>query len=317
MKCLICGGKAQKSIKNLFDDRYGAPGKYNVFKCTKCGFGRLDPVLKEKEIGNFYAKYYPLSTFTKDEVLKSSHPFLNFKDWFYGVDNIAHKYVKGGAEVLDIGSASGLSLIEIKQLGAAAYGVEPDPEAQKLAKKLKLNVHMGTLKINTYSKKKFDYITASQVIEHELDPESFLKIAKSKLSENGKIILAFPNTDSIYRRFFDKRWINWHVPYHCNFFSIHSINLLAANCGLKVIKLRTITPTVWTIQQIRSLKNPAVENQKNIIWEKTQTKGAHSNRSIWMKITEQIILISISSANRIIDSLNLGDSILVFLEPNE
>ncbi|KKQ76620.1 MAG: Methyltransferase family protein, partial [Microgenomates group bacterium GW2011_GWF1_38_5] len=59
--CPTCRSSLKLTQKDLFDDRYGSPGKHSVFSCPKCGFGKTIPGLNRQNIGKFYARYYPLS----------------------------------------------------------------------------------------------------------------------------------------------------------------------------------------------------------------------------------------------------------------
>ena len=54
-------------------------------------------------------------------------------------------------------------------------------------------LHQKTAKIL----KKFDIITAFDVIEHVLDPLNFLRKLKKKLKKNGIIFVYTPNIDSL------------------------------------------------------------------------------------------------------------------------
>ena len=310
MRCLCCGKTVRPSYKDLYDDRYGALGYFTIYKCSNCGFGRTYPVLKRKEIGKFYAKYYPIRYQKASDVQKQMNLKSHFDSWRDGTNNVAHQYVAKNSDVLDVGSANGVSLLEIKKLGANAYGIEPDPNSQRLAKQLKINIFKGFLSDNPFSGKKFDYITASQVLEHEPDPEQFLKIAKSRLKEGGKIILSFPNADSLYRRIFGKKWINWHVPYHVNHFSIRSIGILTSKIGLKITKLRTITPNLWTRLQLKNYLLKPTMGVPSSIWttQKVKEDGILTRTFFWLAPYFYIPL------NRLIDVFGYGDSILVFLE---
>ena len=242
-----------------------------------------------------------------------------FLAWAWGIDNTAHRHVGKDRDVLDIGSGSGTSLLEIEKVGSRGFGVEPDPNAQKIAKQLMLDVFEGFITDNPFPEKKFDYITGSQVIEHEPDPLRFLKSAKKKLKNGGQIILSFPNFDSVYRKIFGRRWLNWHIPYHINFFTGSSFEKLAKNAGLKIIKRRAITPNVWTLMQIRSLLISAKEGQKNPIWTSTTLRGdiwdsSFSLKNFILQSISTVFYILITPINRFIDSLGVGDSLFVILE---
>lgn len=319
MKCIVCGGSTKKTYSGLFDDRYGAPGKHDIYRCTRCDFGRIHPGLKPSEIGEFYAKYYPLSAQTPKSVKEAAKIMPRWQSWLNGTDNIGHHYSKQGLKVLDIGSASGVSLLEIEQLGARAYGVEPDPTAAKLAKKLKLKVHTGFITDNPFPGESFDLITASQVIEHTPDPKKFLKAVSSRLNHDGYVVLSFPNSDALFRRIFGGRWLHWHIPYHYNFFTRKALRELAKQAGLEVVKVRTITPNLWTVIQLRSLSDKPQEGKMGSVWAAQHGKSRTSAPpSLVVRAAQQAVLKGLNWAillvNRSVDSLGLGESFLVFLK---
>lgn len=307
MKCIVCGGKSSLFYRSMFDDRYGAPGYYSVYICNKCGFGRISPILKVKEIPEFYKRYYPLSSVNLKKIIKMAEIPSELISWLIGTDNITHRYITKDSNVLDIGSGSGVSLLEIKKMEAHAYGVEPDPNAQKIAKSLKLKVFNGFVNDNPFPKIKFDFVTGSQVIEHEPDPLHFLLAAKKKLKNNGKIILSFPNSGSLYKKIFARKWINWHIPYHINFFTKESFTKLAKKAGLRIIYIRTITPNIWTVLQIGMLFVKSDEGIRNPLW----TVG---DSGIFSKLINFLLFILITPTNRLFDFLGIGDSILVILK---
>lgn len=321
-KCIICQGKMLLYYEILFDDRYGAPGSYAIYKCNGCGYMTTVPSLKKNEIGMFYNKFYPMSKLSSKDVLKQINTKNKLLMWLEGINNTSHHYVTQNNDVLDIGSANGVSLLEIKGQGARAFGVEPDPHAKKIAKELGLNVFTGFITGNPFKGRKFDYITASQVIEHEPDPNKFLKALRSRLKNNGKIILSFPNNGSFYQYIFGIRWIHWHVPYHINHFSKKSFLILAKKNGLKVTKLKTITPNLWTLLQIRSLFYKPIIGKPSPVWTKLKNKKAKKNNKNYVSallntVLPKLFLILIIPINRFIDLLGLGESFLVFLDKNE
>lgn len=317
-KCLICQNKTVICIDKLYDDRYGAPGLFSIRRCPICGFGRIEPGLAEKEIGQFYAKYYPLSSSTASAVRARTRIEPGWRRWLSGTNNISHLYVKPDKRVLDIGSASGVSLLELKQLGAEPYGVEPDPTAAKLAEELKLNVFTGQITDNPFPGLKFDYITGSQVIEHTPDPARFLATIKTRLAPGGQIVLSFPNTDSLARRIWGRYWINWHVPYHSNFFTRRSFKLLTDQSGFTVLKLKTITPNLWTVLQITMFRQKTEAGQMHPIWANQHRKKKPGSRPVLIKrLGRQVAIVSLYAVsaiiNRLIDLSGLGESFLAIL----
>lgn len=317
MRCLICNNTMRLIQKGLFDDRYGAPGRHNIYRCANCGFGRISPGLSPREIGEFYAKYYPLGATTLEAVKASVSVPPRWQSWLAGTNNIAHQYVRTGQEVLDIGSASGVSLLEIKKLGGIPFGIEPDPNAAKLAKKLKLNVFTGFITDNPFPEKQFDMITASQVLEHASDPEVFLKSVSNRLKPSGVAALSFPNFNAFYRKLCGRRWLHWHIPYHYNFFTKNSFEQLAEEAGLKVTSIRTITPNLWTLIQLRSLLDYPKEGKMGAVWAAQHSKQPARAKHTGVHLIGRLLLLPIALVNRVIDLLGQGESLLVFLQKDK
>ncbi len=323
MTCQICHQPMRLNQSRLFDDRYGAPGLHDIYRCIACGFGKTAPGLTRAKIGQFYTDHYPLSV-VDAKTLKSQIRLISpWRAWFEGVDNTTHWQTRKGQKVLDIGSASGVSLLEIKALGGIAYGVEPDPHGARVARQLKLNVHQGFITDLPFQNIQFDLITGSQVLEHEPDPKKFLRSAGKKLVASGQLVLSLPNYDALYRHIFRRRWIHWHIPYHLNFFTRKSLSLLADQAGLEVVTCRTITPNLWTIMQLRALFTPIQEGRQNPIWTQAVSTGdkAKKNLPTATSLLHRVIVAAVRFSvwivmpiNRLVDALGMGESYLIILQ---
>jgi len=213
---------------------------------------------------------------------------------------------KKGEKVLDIGSGVGYSLVRIKALGGKAWGLDPDDNAYKIAKKLNLNFHYGFIDDCPFDKKSFDLITASQVLEHIPHPLKFLEITQKFLKPDGRILLSFPNTGALYQKFWRRKWLHWHIPYHLNHFNKRSFETLINQSSLKITKIKTVTPNLWTILQIKSWLNNIKEGERDDMWDgntakiKSKTKKPWSQKLIiqGLPIIEKLLRI-----NRLIDWL--------------
>jgi hypothetical protein len=42
-KCLLCGHDCQVLLERLGDDRFGAPGAYDIIRCSRCGLEQTWP----------------------------------------------------------------------------------------------------------------------------------------------------------------------------------------------------------------------------------------------------------------------------------
>lgn len=272
--CKICGQSSRVLHENLFDDRYGYPGKFSVYRCSACGFGQTEPLLTPEALGKLYTDYYPRKNITVDEVRRSitwrPGKLARWKRWLQGVNNTCHYHVTPKTKVLDIGCGNGASLLEIQAQGAEAVGTEEDRNVEPIAKALRLQIHFGDVATSNYADGSFDFITMSQLLEHIPDPSAFLKRVSQKLKPTGHIIMSFPNIDGWNRRHSGHKWINWHIPYHINFFTPKSLRQLADSAGLKLVSLKTITPNVWVQLQTLANTTTAIEGQPNPMWTSSQ-----------------------------------------------
>lgn len=310
IKCKICKSKCKMWQKNLFDDRHGYPGKFNVYKCVNCGFGQTYPQLSKNKIAEVYSKYYPWQRIDVSKIKRSDYKLLpKFKAWRKGLNNNGQYKVKPKTKVLDIGCGLGLSLLELASIKCKPYGIDVDNTATKLADKFNLNFKKGLITDNPFPSVKFDYIIANQVIEHVNNPIAFLKIAKKRLSKNGKIILSFPNLNSLTRYIFDKNWLHWHVPYHLNFFTKKSVKILADVSELKIENIQTITPNMWTNLQIRRLLQSPKIGKRDTFWD---GQGENSQILKTPFVTKLVSLLEEHNyINRIIDIFGYGESFSV------
>jgi Methylase involved in ubiquinone/menaquinone biosynthesis len=324
--CKICNEPLEQYITNVFDDRHGYPGRFDIYRCTACGFGQTVPEIPENKIGDIYTQYYPrkniidISAVTKQKIQILS-PVTR---WMMGINNTAHYHIKKGAKVLDAGCGDCTSILEINALGADGYGIEPDQNIKDLVNALGLKVHVGLFNEVLYSDGFFDYITMSQVLEHIHDPVELLKSFRRILKDTGQIIIGVPNIDSRLRKRYGSRWLNWHVPYHINHFSKNSLRLLAERSGFEIKKMRTYTPNLWVDLQIKLADYPVREGVKVPFFngepEPVSTLKEAKKKNIFQRqvlsIIRRIPYLQLPKILylRLVDSLGFGESHLVFLE---
>lgn len=313
-RCKVCGKSIKRWVRGLFDDRHGYPGKFDVYRCSNCGFGQSEPQLKKKEISKVYGDYYPRQELN----LKN----INEKDFKIPARSLLERkglmingqyWVKPKTRVLDVGCGLGYSLLELKNFGCEAYGIDPDPNTKKFANKFRLKFHEGFIEDDPFREVQFDYIIANQVLEHTNDPVKFLRTCKKRLKPGGELIFAFPNVDSLSRKILKKSWLHWHIPYHLNFFNRESVETISNMAGLKVKKIMTITPNMWTNLQLRRLLQRPKIGQRDGFWDggKSVNDGIGSS---WLSVLLSkfwVLLEEHNYLNRVIDVFGEGDSFVV------
>lgn len=323
--CITCDSELEVFIDQIWDDRYGCPGLFSIRRCISCGQMVTTPRLREEDLPALYSRHYPRRTVDFEDMEREAAlvaaPLAGFRRWLAGTDNQGHYLARPGQSVLDIGSGSCLSLLELRGMGVTAYGLEADPNVRAIADRYGLKVHIGSIHDGPFADESFDLIVLNQVIEHVPDPKALLRVVKGRLKSGGRVVLSFPNADSWHRILFGRRWINWHVPYHQHHFNRHSFRLLAQSEGYQVGRVRSITPNLWSLLQIRALGTKTFEGHASDSWGSGD--GRQGSISLSGRIRaglkrrlSKAVGVFLVGINRCVDALGKGDSLLVELRSN-
>lgn len=198
--------------------------------CHGCGTVHMWPMPTLEDIKALYADAYDgasESYFAKvDKKMKRSRGRIG-----------ALKKLTSGRRFLDVGSNGGFMVEAAREAGFDATGVEIDPVSVEYAR-----THYGA---NTYfcgpvedfvpeDGQGFDLIYSSEVIEHVLDPNSFVAAMARLLNPGGVVFITTPDI-SHWRRPKDiEKWDAFCPPSHCLYFTPASLAGLLQRHGLVV-----------------------------------------------------------------------------------
>jgi len=333
--CIACGAAMQLYLDLMFDDRYGFPGHYDIYRCPDCKQGQTMPLLRDEDLSGLYGDYYPRREIDIDALQRAvGEPGSSSEKrrrWISGTDNQGQYAAHTGMVVLDYGCGAGQSLLELEKLGAEAYGLEADPNARQVVDALGLRIHIGTIDENPFPGVMFDLIVMNQVLEHIPRPDLLLVKLAKRLRPGGHIVLSVPNGDSFYCNRTGRDWINWHIPYHLHHFNPRSIRLFLRRSGWNVLTLRTITPNLWTVLQLRALVERTGMGIPNPMWtgkpaehavgtEEASQRPSRLTRTLYsfaLRANQRMPRLVLTAFNRGCDALGRGDSILVMIVPME
>ena len=243
--CILCGKPGILLFKNLEDQLYGAPGKWNLVKCESpdCGLIWLNPAPKADQISKAYRQYY-----THDE---GSETFFRklFKNLYFKISQIpeycvglaqARKRMKAlyldqqfPGNLLDIGCGDGLYMHHMQKLGWKTEGIDFDEKALNRARSFYgLNVRQIDLFDASYPDGTFTAVTLRHVIEHLPDPLATLSECLRILSPGGTLVVVTPNSESLGYGLTFEDWRGLEIPRHLHIFSWTTLKLCAKRLGI-------------------------------------------------------------------------------------
>lgn len=313
MNCPVCGLSQSAEVGNVYDDRYGYPGQFTLMRCPNCGHAFLDCALTPTQLGELYTNYYPRKTFDLAQFKPHSEK-SGLGAWFNGLNSSSFRYVPQNVRVLDVGCGFGQSLGYHTARGCDVYGVEADENIRRVAEKFGFKVRVGLFDDSIYEPEFFDYVTMDQVIEHVTDPVSTLRGVARILKPGGTAVLSTPNAGGWGAKIFGRRWINWHAPYHVQFFSRRSMQLAAEQAGLVLAEVKTITSSEWLHYQWIHLIIYPKHGELSRFWSPNQDRRSLLQRLI-LKALHLMHRIKVNHLiTRLFDSLGLGDNYVFVLK---
>lgn len=298
--------------KGLFDDRYSYPGRYNMLHYKNNGHLKLDAEFTPSELGNLYSNYYPRTSFNIDSWAPHTEK-ANFSLWFNGNRANAFRWVPRNVKVLDIGCGFGETLGYHKARGCNVYGVEADNNIQRVADKFGFNVKVGLFDGADFEKESFDYITLDQVIEHVSDPVKVMNDVYTLLKPGGIVVVSTPNSKGWGVKFFGRKWVHWHTPYHLNIFSKESMIDLSHKTGFIFERSTTITNSEWLYYQWLHLITYPKYGVPSSFWSTKRVRTF--NEKVMIKLVTIIHKLKFNHlVTRLFDELNYGDNRIYFLK---
>jgi len=266
--CPLCGASGRVRYGQLRDRTWGAPGTWSFRECDACGHLWLDPRPVPEEIGRLYESCYTHG-------VERASPLLGDGFWprcrrgvleAYGYPGVARDSTErflGRAmrfvppvweeceeivhsvpgpprgRLLDIGCGDGYFLRLMRDLGWTVQGLEPDPKAAAFARASGLDIVESPLERASLALDAFDVITMSHVIEHVLEPVTFLSVARRALSPGGILYVFTPNAESWGRAMFGPSWYPLEPPRHFHIFHPRNLVACAERARLQVVDVRT------------------------------------------------------------------------------
>jgi 2-polyprenyl-3-methyl-5-hydroxy-6-metoxy-1,4-benzoquinol methylase len=223
----------KKSVKLKF-----RKNGYSIYRCDNCG---LEMTELKQNINTFIKSNYSKGYFNGKV---ESGAYINYRDDKLYIQKNLDKFIKEikkikpNGTLLDVGCAMGFFIEIANKAGFNTYGFDPSEYAiGEVNQNISNKVKVGTIDSVTYPKKKFDVITLFDVFEHLADPLQDMKRINSWLKDDGIIVIATGNIDSLAAKILKRRWTFYIPPQHLFFYNHKTITHLLSLSGF--------IPTKW------------------------------------------------------------------------
>ena len=221
----------------LCDSSEIVPYFKGLLKCKSCNFITTDLEIDTSDIQKIYEKNYFLGNeyvdYIKDkEILQS-----NFRKRLESI----LEYKNNGL-LVEVGCAYGFFL-DLAKKYFEVKGYEICKDAVDYAKALSLDVESSDFLKANMPGSSVDVIALWDVIEHLLEPQRYVALAKDILKHDGILCITTGDISSLNARLRGEKWRMIHPPTHLHYFSRDNLRLLLEKNGFKIVREEYISLT--------------------------------------------------------------------------
>lgn len=276
--CPLCGSRSKKHVFAIPDRLHGTPGEFSYSRCGFCRTVFQDPRVIDEDLPLCYptdyythsappaaaeielpARHLPGARDTvRNNIMQavqgSPAPGIAGKvgQALAGVrrmrerafyDHVIDELIPpcpGKLRALDIGCGSGKLMAALVRAGWEVEGVEWDGRAAEVARRTSGRpVQEGDFRLLDLPLGSFDLVVLSHVYEHLDDPVAGLKRLHDLLAPGGRVVLFYPNPESLEARTFGDAWFPWDPPRHLVLPPGDATARAARSVGLTPVRVRT------------------------------------------------------------------------------
>jgi len=237
--CWVCGASSADRFRpstlpaglgpgslRITDSLYGHTAALR--KCTQCGFVFAEELPMADMVDQYRAmedpEYQATAAARRLQMRRILDTVLRLRP--------------GVRTLLDVGAGTGLLVLEARERGLHAHGLEPSRWCVDAAAKHNgVLLLCGTLEEYADRLESYDIITFIDLIEHVRNPLALLRLAAQKLARGGLLVIVTPDIASAAARFMGRWWWHHRVA-HVGYFSVRSMRYALQLCGLEEVMQR-------------------------------------------------------------------------------
>jgi 2-polyprenyl-3-methyl-5-hydroxy-6-metoxy-1,4-benzoquinol methylase len=163
------------------------------------------------------------------------------------IQKILDKTSKSTFDHADIGCGNGYITNKINKYFKTSIGIDLSKQgiyfANKNYKSKNLNFYIKDMQTLIKEKKKFNYVTTIEVIEHQYDPFKFMECLEKIVKKNGYLLITTPfhgyfkNLTMSFFGLMDNHFTALWNHGHIKFFSIKTLKQLISNYRFEIINI--------------------------------------------------------------------------------
>ena len=290
---------------------------YNKVIKKETGYYQLKEKPTKEELTDYYKNKYYQKCMRSYEVEYSNAEIKYIKNKLKYLQYCCKKIYGGGMDgksFIDIGCGEGWTLSYFRSIGCIVKGVDFsffgiekfNPEVINFF--IQDDIYQFLKKEMTTSNR-YDIINLTNVIEHVLEPEELLLNIKNILTENGVIIVTFPNDFSKLQNLLmelgkikDEFWIV--SPDHISYFTKDSFSSMAESLGFYIELVLADFPIDLFL----------LNDHSNYIRDKSKGKQAHYSRIYTINLLSEIDFDVSAEAFLNLGSMGFGRDLTVFMK---
>jgi 2-polyprenyl-3-methyl-5-hydroxy-6-metoxy-1,4-benzoquinol methylase len=233
-QCPVCDSRDIHPLLTATDHTVSR-NEFVIWQCEACSLRFTQDVPDAAHIGPYYkSEEYISHTDEAGGLINSIYRKVRRRTLQQKVHLVAQVTGKTKGRALDVGCGTGAFLTALKEAGWDVQGLEPDPDARRLASaRSGLNVQPAEA-LYELPAGSFDVITLWHVLEHVHELHRYIERLKELLAPGGRLLVAVPNYTSGDAQTYGPFWAAYDVPRHLYHFSPRSMRMLAERHGLRV-----------------------------------------------------------------------------------
>ncbi len=233
VSCPICSSKQLNKVFECIDFTVSHE-TFTIVSCADCDFHFTNPRPAADEIYKYYkSDTYISHTNSQKGILNAIYQRIRQRAISKKLA-IVESYGPLPKTILDYGCGTGEFLSKAKAAGWVAAGLEPDPDARKLAI-TNHHLNIGQLAdLQSFEIGQFGVITLWHVLEHVHQLQETLAQFHKILSATGILIIAVPNRKAFDALHYKSFWAAYDVPRHLYHFSSDAIAKLMDMNGFQI-----------------------------------------------------------------------------------